>query len=194
MNAFSGARGGTQVGSEGETGRGDRVGGRARRAVGTLGRALGVAAIIGLTGPPRPEGLPRVRTNWRTVRRVPVPPPRRWLIACWSCRTPRARSSTNCSALPAAARGGQAPRNPLADAAVAAANETMAYADYQTAIESPLKACLAADPTIDFIVLTKGIPIRLRDAPLGVSGNSRRSIRFLPRWITPNGVTWFRSS
>ncbi len=56
-----------------------------------------------------------------------------------------------------------------ADSAVSAANETLPFASFQAAIEKPLKAFLATDPNIDFIVLTKGIPIRLTDAPVGLS-------------------------
>ena len=55
------------------------------------------------------------------------------------------------------------------DSAVSAANETMPFAAFQEVIEKPLKAFLATDPSIDFIVLTKGIPIRLTGAPVGLS-------------------------
>ncbi len=57
------------------------------------------------------------------------------------------------------------------DSALDAGKETMKYADYQEKIEKPLRAFLAKKPTIDFIVLTKGIPIRLTDAPNGVNNN-----------------------
>lgn len=56
------------------------------------------------------------------------------------------------------------------DSALNTGNETMKYADFQEKIEKPLKAYLAKKPGIDFIVLTKGVPIRLTDAPSGVSG------------------------
>jgi hypothetical protein len=59
------------------------------------------------------------------------------------------------------------------DAAVDPLAETIDFASYQTAIETPLLAFLAAHPGIDFIVLTKGIPLRLRGAAQG------------------NGVEWF---
>jgi uncharacterized protein (TIGR03790 family) len=55
------------------------------------------------------------------------------------------------------------------DSALNAANETLPFAAFQEAIEKPLKAYLATDPKIDFIVLTKGIPIRLTGAPVGLS-------------------------
>jgi len=47
------------------------------------------------------------------------------------------------------------------DAAADAKAETLDFASYQHSIEAPLRAYLAAHPQIDFIVLTKGIPIRL---------------------------------
>ena len=51
------------------------------------------------------------------------------------------------------------------DAATDPARETIAFADYERDIEKPLRARLAAHPGTDFIVLTKGIPIRIGDAP-----------------------------
>lgn len=51
------------------------------------------------------------------------------------------------------------------DSAVDANAETIAFAAYQKDIETPVRAFLASHPSIDFIVLTKGIPIRLADAP-----------------------------
>lgn len=55
------------------------------------------------------------------------------------------------------------------DSAVSAANETLPFEAFQESIAKPLNAYLATDPTIDFIVLTKGIPIRLTGAPTGLS-------------------------
>ena len=55
------------------------------------------------------------------------------------------------------------------DSAVSSANETLPFAAFQAAIEKPLKEFLAKDSQIDFIVLTKGIPIRLTGAPVGLS-------------------------
>jgi uncharacterized protein (TIGR03790 family) len=43
--------------------------------------------------------------------------------------------------------------------------ETIDYPDYLTAIEAPLLAYLNAHTNIDFIVFTKGIPIRVRNTP-----------------------------
>ena len=62
------------------------------------------------------------------------------------------------------------------DAAVSPENETLAYATYQQAIEQPLLAFLAKHPNIDFIVLTKGIPIRIADAPGFGLGHRRPSL------------------
>lgn len=57
------------------------------------------------------------------------------------------------------------------DSALDSGKETLAYADFQTAIEKPLATYLKAHPKIDFIVLTKGIPIRLTGAPIGLNNN-----------------------
>lgn len=58
-----------------------------------------------------------------------------------------------------------------ADSALSAGKETIAYADFAEQIEKPLRAALKARPQIDFIVLTKGIPIRITGAPnAGMSG------------------------
>ena len=51
------------------------------------------------------------------------------------------------------------------DSAANPANETISYAAYEQAIEKPIRTFLAAHANIDFIVLTKGIPIRIADAP-----------------------------
>ena len=56
------------------------------------------------------------------------------------------------------------------DSAANTAQETMKYTDFQEKIEKPLKAYLAKKSGIDFIVTTKGVPIRLTGAPTGVSG------------------------
>lgn len=61
------------------------------------------------------------------------------------------------------------------DSAEDANKETMAYTDFQSAIELPLKAYLGKHPEIDFIVLTKGVPIRLTGATSGL-GNNRPSL------------------
>ena len=53
------------------------------------------------------------------------------------------------------------------DSALSAEAETIEYAAYQTNIEKPLLAFLEKDASIDFIVLTKGIPIRIANAPVG---------------------------
>ncbi|HLO98413.1 MAG TPA: TIGR03790 family protein [Fimbriimonas sp.] len=56
------------------------------------------------------------------------------------------------------------------DSAISAANETMQYAEFVEKIDKPLRAYLEKRKGIDFIVLTKGIPIRLVGATTGVSG------------------------
>ena len=50
------------------------------------------------------------------------------------------------------------------DSALSAANETMTPAAYRQSIENPVRRCLAANANIDFIVLTKGIPIRVKSS------------------------------
>lgn len=57
------------------------------------------------------------------------------------------------------------------DSAQGARKESIDYALFAEAIEKPLRAALEAQPSIDFIVLTKGVPIRIHGAPgLGVDG------------------------
>jgi len=51
------------------------------------------------------------------------------------------------------------------DSATDAERETIPSDDYRKAIEEPLRKYLAAHPGIDFIVLTKGVPIRIQGAP-----------------------------
>lgn len=62
-----------------------------------------------------------------------------------------------------------------ADSALNAGSETMTYEDFVKSILTPLKAFLTKNPKVDFIVLTKGVPIRLTGAPFGM-GNSRPSL------------------
>ncbi|HSI71672.1 MAG TPA: TIGR03790 family protein [Fimbriimonas sp.] len=66
------------------------------------------------------------------------------------------------------------------DSAKSAADETIAYPSFQKSIETPLRAYLQKHPQIDFIVLTKGIPIRITDAPgLGISNKQPSLDSFL---------------
>ncbi len=51
------------------------------------------------------------------------------------------------------------------DSSADAGSETITFAAYERAIEKPIRSFLAAHAKIDFIVLTKGIPIRISDAP-----------------------------
>jgi uncharacterized protein (TIGR03790 family) len=53
------------------------------------------------------------------------------------------------------------------DSAVATRNETIAFNSYLAEIESPIRDYLRVHKGIEFIVLTKGIPIRISSAPLG---------------------------
>ena len=54
-----------------------------------------------------------------------------------------------------------------ADSAVSTANETIALADYKSEIAEPISKYLAAHPEINFIVLTKGVPIRIDGGETG---------------------------
>jgi uncharacterized protein (TIGR03790 family) len=53
------------------------------------------------------------------------------------------------------------------DSALNVANETMTLADYTSKIETPISDYLSSHSGINFIVLTKGIPIRIRGAVTG---------------------------
>ncbi len=53
------------------------------------------------------------------------------------------------------------------DSAVATKNETIPLADYAQLIENPIHRYLAAHPELDFIVLTKGVPIRITGSDMG---------------------------
>ena len=61
------------------------------------------------------------------------------------------------------------------DSSLDAGGETLEFAVFQKAIEIPLREYLSKDTKIDYIVLTKGIPIRLSGAPVGF-GNNRPSL------------------
>ena len=61
------------------------------------------------------------------------------------------------------------------DSSMDAANESLEFSLFQAAIEKPLREYLAKDSKIDYIVLNKGIPIRLTGAPVGF-GNNRPSL------------------
>ncbi len=56
------------------------------------------------------------------------------------------------------------------DSALITANETMPLSAYRDAIETPIRAYVSRHPKIEFIVLTKGIPIRIGGAPWGSCG------------------------
>jgi uncharacterized protein (TIGR03790 family) len=60
------------------------------------------------------------------------------------------------------------------DSALSTKNETIALADYQQSIESPVRGYLAAHANIDFIVLTKGIPIRITGSDMGSCDQNSR--------------------
>ncbi|WP_213807274.1 TIGR03790 family protein [Granulicella sp. dw_53] len=53
------------------------------------------------------------------------------------------------------------------DSTVTQDNETINFADYQQQIENPIRAFLQTHPNINFIVLTRGIPIRVAGGETG---------------------------
>jgi len=53
------------------------------------------------------------------------------------------------------------------DSAVATRNETIRLAAYQEQIDAPIREYLLAHKDIDFIVLTKGVPIRISGSAMG---------------------------
>jgi uncharacterized protein (TIGR03790 family) len=68
-----------------------------------------------------------------------------------------------------------------ADSAVSTPHETISLADYERAIAAPVKAFLARHQEINFIVLTKGVPIRIDGGATGsrdehTTGNLRPSV------------------
>jgi uncharacterized protein (TIGR03790 family) len=60
------------------------------------------------------------------------------------------------------------------DSAVSIQNETITLASYMQSIEAPVHGFLTTHTNIDFIVLTKGIPIRITGAPMGTCDESSR--------------------
>ena len=66
------------------------------------------------------------------------------------------------------------------DSALDARKETISYPLFAETIERPLRALLEKHPEVDFVVLTKGIPIRLERAPdLGIDGRQTSVDGFL---------------
>ena len=57
------------------------------------------------------------------------------------------------------------------DSALISSNETIAFTAYLRDIDKPIRDYLGAHANIDFIVLTKGIPIRISAAPQGAWDN-----------------------
>ena len=58
-----------------------------------------------------------------------------------------------------------------ADSATSTDNETIELSDYTSEIETPIRQYLASHANINFIVLTKGIPIRINGAMTGCCMN-----------------------
>jgi uncharacterized protein (TIGR03790 family) len=60
------------------------------------------------------------------------------------------------------------------DSAVSTGNETMSLDEYTRSIEEPVRNYLATHTNINFIVLTKGIPIRITGAAMGSCDQNSR--------------------
>jgi uncharacterized protein (TIGR03790 family) len=66
------------------------------------------------------------------------------------------------------------------DSALEAREETISYPLFAETIERPLRALLEKHPEVDFLVLTKGVPIRIERAPdLGIDGRQTSVDSFL---------------
>jgi uncharacterized protein (TIGR03790 family) len=70
------------------------------------------------------------------------------------------------------------------DSAIATANESIPYAAYKTSIEAPVLAYLASHPDINFIVTTKGVPLRIVGGETG-SRDYRKYTFLTDIWSTP---------
>jgi uncharacterized protein (TIGR03790 family) len=70
------------------------------------------------------------------------------------------------------------------DAAVQTANESITYAEYKTSIEAPVLAWLTSHPGINFIVTTKGVPLRIVGGETG-SRDYRKYTWLTDIWSTP---------
>lgn len=57
------------------------------------------------------------------------------------------------------------------DSAQSAAAETIGYDDFRAQIEAPISSALEKARGVDFIVLTKGVPIRITGADTGLGGS-----------------------
>ena len=106
------------------------------------------------------QGLPRAATRRRRAKRTADE-----VLLVYNERSPISKTV----AVDYAAKRGV--KNQLAvncaDSAISADNEIDRLADYRTTIETPIRAYLAAHPDIQFIVLTKGVPIRITGAATG---------------------------
>ncbi len=56
---------------------------------------------------------------------------------------------------------------------MATANETLSFDEYKSSIEAPVATYLASHPEINFIVTTKGVPLRIVGADTGCRGYHR---------------------
>jgi uncharacterized protein (TIGR03790 family) len=54
-----------------------------------------------------------------------------------------------------------------ADSAVATEKETIRLTDFKQSIETPIRKYLSTHTNIDFILLTKGVPIRIKESDMG---------------------------
>jgi uncharacterized protein (TIGR03790 family) len=66
------------------------------------------------------------------------------------------------------------------DSAVNTSNETISYSNYVTQIQNPISAYLARHTDISFIVLTKGVPLRIDGAPTGSEAATQTTQEYQP--------------
>ena len=66
------------------------------------------------------------------------------------------------------------------DSALSTDNETIGFASYESQIETPVSKYLANHSGINFIVLTKGIPIRIDNAPTGSESQNATTQDYQP--------------
>ena len=64
------------------------------------------------------------------------------------------------------------------DSALSTRNETITPADYAQSIENPVREYLTTHTNIDFIVLTKGIPIRINGAAMGSTSEQGGGVNY----------------
>jgi uncharacterized protein (TIGR03790 family) len=76
------------------------------------------------------------------------------------------------------------------DSAVSQSNETISYSDYTSEILQPINDALAANAGINYIVLTRGVPIRVAGGPTG-DGDGGQNLASLDGTLAALGYDTF---